>query len=114
MNKLIIIGNLTHDPELRQTQSGIPVCTFTVAVNRRRKAEGQPDADFFRVTTWRDMAKSCAQYLSKGRKVACEGTVSLNVYERDGKTYASMEMSSAESVEFVSPRPGGAADDENY
>ena len=54
MNKLFIIGNLTRDPELRTTASGIPVCTFTVAVNRRRSSSaeaGQPDADFFRVTT---------------------------------------------------------------
>lgn len=104
MNKLIIIGNLTHDPELRTTKSGIYVCSFSVAVNRRRKVEGQPEADFFRVTTWRDMAESCAKYLSKGRKVGCTGSVSLVVNERDGRTYASMEMD-ADEVEFLSPRP---------
>lgn len=104
MNKLIITGNLTHDPDLRTTQSGISVCSFTVAVNRRRKVEGQPEADFVRVTAWREMGESCAKYLSKGRKVCCEGPVSISTYEREGKTYASLEMS-AEQVEFLSPRP---------
>ena len=102
MVRLEIHGNLTRDPELRQTYNGIDVCTFSVAVNRRRVQEGQPDADFFRVTAWREIGKSCAQYLKKGRKVCVEGTASLDTYERDGKTYASMEIS-AESVEFLSP-----------
>ena len=59
MNKLIIIGNLTRDPELRSTQAGIPVCSFTVAVNRRRAANAeagsQPEADFFRISAWRQL-----------------------------------------------------------
>ena len=105
MNRLIIIGNLTHDPDLRTTQNGVSVCSFSVAVNRRSKVEGKPDTDFFRVTTWRDTAENCAKYLSKGRKVACVGSVALSVYERDGRTYASMEMN-ADEVEFLTPRPG--------
>lgn len=113
MNKVIIIGNLTHDPDLRTTQSGISVCSFTVAVNRRRKNEGQPEADYFRVTAWRDLGESCAKYLSKGRKVSCEGSVSLSTYERDGRTYASLELS-AESVEFLTPKPAAAAEGAEY
>ena len=73
MNKLTIIGNLTRDPELRSLSSGIPVCTFTVAVNRRNRSQnaenGQPEADFFRVSAWRQLGENCARYLSKGRKV---------------------------------------------
>lgn len=110
MNKLIIIGNLTHDPDLRMTNNNIPVCSFSVAVNRQRKVEGQPDVDYFRVTTWRNIAESCYAYLKKGRKVACTGRVWLHTYERDGRTYASLEME-ADEVEFVSPKPAAEADE---
>ena len=71
MNRIFLIGNLCRDPELRSTQSGIPVCTFTVAVNRRQRGAeaGQQEADFFRVTAWRQLGELCNRYLSKGRKV---------------------------------------------
>ena len=73
MNKLTIIGNLARDPELRTVRDGISVCDFTVAVNRRgsrqNTANGQSDADFFRVTAWRQLGELCAKYLAKGRKV---------------------------------------------
>jgi len=106
MNKLTIIGNLVRSPEQRTTQSGIAVTTFTVAVNRRRQQEGQPDADFFRVTAWRQLGEICAKYLDKGRKVCVVGPVSVNTYTgSDGKTRASMEVT-AEDVEFLSPRDG--------
>lgn len=105
MNKIFIIGNLTREPELRSTSAGIPVCTFTVAVNRRRTAEaGQPEADFFRVTTWRQLAENCNRYLAKGRKVAVVGDISLNQYkDANGLPRYSMEVT-ADEVEFLSPR----------
>lgn len=104
MNSLTIIGNLTRDPELRTTPSGISVCTFTVAVNRRQKKDGQPDADFFRVSAWRDMGENCSKYLSKGRKVAVEGSVSVSTYTgSDGQTRANMDVL-AHEVEFLSPK----------
>lgn len=106
MNKAMIIGNLVRDPELRSTQSGIQVCTFTVAVNRRKQnAEaGKPEADFFRVTTWRQLAENCNRYLAKGRKVAVVGGVSLNTYTtNDGQQRASLEVQ-ADEVQFLSPR----------
>ena len=106
MNSLHIIGNLTRDPELRTTPQGISVCTFTVAVNRRQKKEGQPEADFFRVTVWREMGENCAKYLSKGRKVAVEGSVSVSTYTgSDGKTRANLDVL-ARDVEFLSPKDG--------
>lgn len=102
MNKLTIIGNLTRDPELRTTQSGLNVCSFTVAVNRRRKADGQQDADYFRVTAWRQLADICQKYLAKGRKVAVTGPVSVSTYTaNDGSTRANLEMT-ADDVEFLS------------
>ena len=107
MNKLFIVGNLTRDPELRNanTSSGpVAVCTFTVAVNRRRAASGQPDADFFRVTAWRGLADNCQKYLAKGRKVAVTGPVSVSTYQgSDGVTRAHLEVN-AEDVEFLTPK----------
>ncbi len=110
MNKIFLIGNLTRDPELRSTQNGTPVCTFTVAVNRRNRqgAEaGQPEADFFRVTTWRQQAENCNRYLAKGRKVGVSGSLSLQSYTgNDGTQRYSMEVN-ADEVEFLSPRGEG-------
>lgn len=104
MQKLFIVGNLTKDPDSRVTKEGISVCSFTVAVNRRHHAEGQPEADFFRVTAWRGLADNCAKYLSKGKKVAVTGPVSVSTYQgQDGKTRASMDVT-AEDVEFLSPK----------
>lgn len=104
MNKCVIIGNLTRDPENRVTGSGIGVCTFTVAVNRRVKSGEEQKADFFRVTAWRQLGEICGKYLARGRKVAVEGPVSVSTYEgRDGKTYANLEIT-AENVEFLSAK----------
>ncbi len=104
MNKIFIIGNLVRDPELRTTPSGVPVCTFTVAVNRRKQSEaGQQEADFFRVTTWRQLGENCNRYLAKGKKVFVSGPVSVSTYTaKDGSTRASLAVT-AEDVEFLSP-----------
>jgi len=112
MNKLTIIGNLTRDPELRTTSAGVNVCSFTVAVNRRNRRDdqnGQPEADFFRVTAWRQLADICAKYLAKGRKVCVVGPVSVHTYTgNDGTTRASLEVN-ADDVEFLSSRNDGEA-----
>lgn len=107
MNKLFIIGNLTKDPELRTTPTGKSVCSFTVAVNRRRKVEGQPDADFFRVSTWDAMGENCGKYLSKGKKVAVTGSVSARAFSGDdGSARAQLEVF-AQDVEFLTPKGDG-------
>lgn len=108
MNKLFIVGNLTRDPELRTTPSGVTVCSFGVAVNRRRSANStagnQPDVDFFRVSAWRQLGENCAKYLAKGRKVAVVGSVSVSTYQaNDGTTRASMDVN-ADDVEFLTPK----------
>ena len=107
MNRLFIIGNLTRDPELRSTPSGAQVCDFTVAVNRRSRRDaqnGQPDADFFRVSAWNQLGENCAKYLTKGRKVCVIGSVSVRTYQgSDGNTRASLEVM-ANDVEFLTPR----------
>ena len=115
MEKLQIIGNLTRDPELRTTQTGLSVCSFTVAVNQKpskaqREAGQQPPAKFFRVTAWRELGENCAKYLAKGRKVYVDGTINASAYtgQEDGKPHASLEMT-ANEVEFLSSR-GDAQD----
>ena len=105
MNSLTIIGNLTDAPELRVTSSGINVCSFNVAVNRRKTANNDnPGADFFRVTAWRQLGENCARFLDKGRKVMVRGAVSVREWETEsGKHGATLEVT-AEDVEFLSPR----------
>lgn len=110
MNVITIVGNLTRDPELRTTQQGKFVCSFDVAVNRRRRVENQPEADFFHVNAWNEMGENCAKYLSKGKKVGVVGRVSLDVRESNGKTYANMDVLASE-VEFLSPK-GSNIDEE--
>ena len=104
MQKIIITGNLTRDPESRTTTSGKTVCNFTVAVNRREKDEnGNNKADFFRIAAWGQMGEACQKYLSKGRNVCVVGTVSVHAYAgQDGSPAASMDIF-AQDVEFLSP-----------
>ena len=107
MNRLTIIGNLTRDPELRTTTTGVSVCDFSVAVNRRGRRDpqsNQPEADFFRVSAWRELGENCAKYLAKGRKVCVVGPVSVRTYQAsDGTTRANLEVMATE-VEFLSTR----------
>lgn len=106
MNCLNIIGNLTRDPESRQVGDKT-VCNFTVAVNRRRKVEGQPDADFFRVSAWGKTGENCQKFLSKGRKVGVTGSVSVHPFAgQDGTPKASLEVL-ASDVEFLSSGKDG-------
>ena len=105
MNKLVLTGNLTRSPELRSTPNGIPVCTFTIAVNGRKSDD--PTA-YFRITVWRQLAEICNRYLTKGKKVFVSGPVSVSTYTaKDGTTRASMEIT-ADDVEFLSPAGTGA------
>jgi len=113
MNKITLIGNLTHDPDVRSTPNGVTVCTFTIAVNRRfASAGGERPTDFFRINAWRQLGETCARYLAKGRKVAVVGELQARTYEaKDGTTRLSLDVQ-ADEVEFLSPRQqqdGGAA-----
>lgn len=104
MNKAIIIGNLTKDPDKRSTADGISVCSFTVAVNKPNKGAEATEPDFFRVTAWRKLADICGAFLSKGRKVMVCGAVELHTFTgQDGKQYSSMSIT-ADDVEFLSPK----------
>lgn len=110
MNKITLIGNLTADTELRTTQSGNAVCTFTLAVNRRfASSDGERQTDFFRINTWRGLAETCNKHLAKGRKVAVIGELQARTYQtRDGETRMSLDVS-ADEVEFLSPKEPDAA-----
>ena len=108
MNKLAIIGNITADPQSRTTQDGKNVCNFNVAVNRRKKdANGNNIADFFRVSAWGAMGENCQKYLAKGRKVGVTGSVSVHPFMgQDGTPKATLEVF-ADEVEFLSPSGNG-------
>ena len=86
MNRVILIGNLTRDPELRYTPDGTPVASFTIAINRPfTNQQGEKQADFIPVVVWRKAAKSCSEYLTKGSQVAVDGRLQIRSYEdKDG------------------------------
>lgn len=105
MNKVIIIGNLTRDPETATTGSGIQKCSFTVAVQRRfANAQGVREADFIPVVAWRQLAELCGRYLAKGRKVAVEGSIQTRSYDAQDGTKRYVTEIIAENVEFLSSR----------
>lgn len=105
MNKVLLIGNLTRDPEMRSTQSGVAVCNFSIAVNRRFKnANGEQETDFLNVIAWRQLAELCGKYLAKGRKVAVTGSIQTRQYEaKDGSKRTAWDIV-ADEVEFLSPQ----------
>lgn len=111
MNHVILIGNLTAAPELRTTGSGVSVCTFNIAVNRRfANSNGERETDFVPIVVWRTTAESCAKYLTKGNKVAVSGVLQIRRYEdKDGKKRTAFEVV-ADDVEFLTPRTGGAVE----
>lgn len=99
MNKVILIGNLTRDPEIKATKSGKVVCEFTIAANDR-----QGNAQYFRISAWEKRGESCQKYLSKGKKVYVSGPVSARAYQaNNGETRVSIEVT-ANEVEFLSSR----------
>lgn len=96
MNRAFLVGNLTRDPELRQTQTGKNVVTFTLAVNRQFSDQ----ADFLNVVAWEKLAELCNTYLRKGSKVAAIGNIQTRSYEKDGQKRTVYEIV-AEQVEFL-------------
>ena len=103
MNKVFLIGNLTRDPELSETNGGTPFCRFSLAVNRPYQEDGNRGADYFNIIAWRGQAETCSKYLAKGRKVAIVGALQNRTYEdRDGNKRTVTEVV-ANEVEFLSP-----------
>lgn len=112
MNKVVIIGRLTSDPELRQTQSGISSCRFTVAVNRKFKNQnGEYDADFISCQAWRQTAEFISRYFSKGKMIALEGTLRTGSYQdrnHSDVTHYTTDVF-VENVEFCGDKGNGQA-----
>ena len=108
MNRVFLIGNLTHTPELRETASGISVTNFSIAVNRSyTSADGERQTDFFNCTVWRTLAENVAKYAKKGNKVAVFGSIQLRNYEdSDGVKRIAVDII-AEQVEFLTPKSNG-------
>lgn len=105
MNKVILIGNLTADPEMRSTGGGISVCSFRIAIDRRFKdGEGNKVTDYIPITCWRQLADLCGRFLAKGRKVGVVGTLQMRSYEdKTGQKRTAYEVV-ADEVEFLSPK----------
>ena len=112
-NRVVLVGNLTKDPELRQTGGGTSVCKLRIAVNTRRKDEtGQwvDKPNYFDVTVWGNQGESCAQYLSKGRPVGVDGRLDWREWEaQDGTKRQAVEII-ADSVQFLGGRGDGAGE----
>ena len=103
MNKVYLIGNLTRDPELSETTSGIAVCRLTIAVNRTYNSE----VDYFNITVWRNVAENCGKFLKKGSKVAVCGSLQNRSYEdKDGVKRNYTDIVASE-VEFLSTKSNG-------
>ena len=105
MNKVILIGNLTRDPELTETPNGVAVCRFSIAVSRDyANADGTRETDFFNITVWRGRAEVCGKYLKKGNKVAIVGSLQTRSYEdKDGIKRNVIDVIASE-VEFLTPK----------
>lgn len=105
MNKVILIGNLTKDPELSETSSGVSYCKFSIAVNRPfANSDGERETDFFNITTWRGQAETCAKYLTKGKKVCVVGSLQNREYTDKNDVKRTATDVIASEIEFLSPR----------
>lgn len=114
MNKVYLIGNLTRDPEMSETASGVAFCRIGIAVNRPySSSDGERQTDFFNITVWRTQAENCGRYLKKGSKVAVVGSLQNRSYEdKDGNKRQVTDII-ANEVEFLSVRNQSEASEED-
>lgn len=111
MNKVILLGRLTRDPELRTTPSGVSVCSFSVAVNKRFAKDGQRDADFISCVAWRNTAEFICKYFTKGRMIGIVGSLTTGRYEKDGQTHYTTDVTVDEAYFADSKNAAGAGSD---
>lgn len=110
MNNVCLVGRLTRDPELRTTQSGISTCRFSIAVDGRPNADGEPHADFINIVVWRNQADNVAKYCKKGSMVGVVGRITTGSYQtQDGQTRYTTDVT-ADNVRFLSSKNGGGSD----
>lgn len=113
MNNVSLIGRLTKDPEFRYTPSGVAVARFTLAVNRTFKKEGEQQADFINIVTWRKTAENTANFLRKGSLAGVVGRIQTGSYDgQDGKKVFTVEVV-AENVQFLEPKSANNAPNSN-
>lgn len=111
MNKSILTGRLTADPELTETTSGVSLCRFSIAVQRDYKTDGEYKTDFFEVTAWRELAETVARYSKKGDKVLVEGSIQPRQYEDNkGAKHKTVDII-AQKVEFLTPKAKDTTDE---
>ena len=104
INSVVLVGRITRDIDLRKTPNGASVVQFTLAVNRKVKQQGQPDADFINCQAWNGTADNMARYLHKGSLIGVEGRIQTRSYDdRDGKKVYVTEVV-ADSVQFLEPK----------
>ena len=115
MNKVFLIGNLTRDPELSETNSGVSICHFSIAVNRPYTgADGEHQTDFFNCTAWRGTAEAIARYCKKGNKVAVTGSIQVRNYEdNEGIKRIAVDVI-AQDIEFLSSKSAERSNDDFY
>ena len=105
MNKCILIGNVTKDPELTTTSNGVSVCRFAIAVSRRySNADGERETDFLNIVVWRSLGENCHKFLKKGSKVGVVGNIQSRSYDATDGTKRYVTEIVAEEVEFLSTR----------
>lgn len=105
MNKVILIGNLTKDPELSETNSGVKYCRFTLAVKRKHANEsGERDSDFINFIAWRGVAENCHKFLSKGKKAGVIGSLQTRTYDAEDGSKRYVTEVVAEEIEFLTPQ----------
>ncbi len=108
MNRVFLIGNLTKDPELTTTNSGVSLCKFTLAVQRRFTGnDGEREADFLPIIVWRGLADNCYKFLKKGSKAGVSGAIQTRQYDAPDGTRRFITEIIADEVEFLSTRNGG-------
>ena len=113
MNKVFLIGNLTRDPETRETPSGVTMCRFAIAVQRPYSSQdGERQTDFFECTAWRGLGETIARYTKKGNKVAVSGSIQLRNYEdNQGMKRTAVDII-VQDCEFLTPKSSGESFDE--
>lgn len=110
MNKVILIGRLTRDPEMRSTQGGIASTSFTIAVSRNfTNAQGERDADFINCVAWRKQAENISKYCTRGSQVAVEGRIQTRSYDAQDGTKRYVTEVIADNVSFLGSRSGSAS-----
>ena len=112
MNKVFLIGNLTRDPELRETASGVPMCHFAIAVTRPYSSQdGERQTDFFECTAWRGLGETIARFTKKGNKVAVVGHIQIRNYEDNQGAKRTAVDVIVQDCEFLTPKDSNGFDD---